>query len=107
MGPEMNYVGEKPFDPITFNIYPDEKGAASTTLYEDDGLSPSYKQDGFRRTVVNAAKALRGFTVTVSAPQGLYNPGSRKFSFVIKSDRAPTTTVMTTDDGSTRNLKIQ
>ena len=27
-----NYVGEKPVDPITFNIYPDERGSASTTL---------------------------------------------------------------------------
>ena len=26
-GPEMNYVGEKPFDPITFYVHPDEKGA--------------------------------------------------------------------------------
>jgi len=38
-GPTMNYVGEKPFDPITFAIYPDERGSAATTLYEDDGLS--------------------------------------------------------------------
>ena len=28
MGPEMNYVGEEPADPITFLIYPDEKGEA-------------------------------------------------------------------------------
>ena len=30
--PEMNYVGEKPFDPITFTIYPDEKGSAASHL---------------------------------------------------------------------------
>ena len=28
MGPEMNYVGEKPTDPVTFMIYPDQKGLA-------------------------------------------------------------------------------
>src|ERR1044071_8625529 len=33
--PPLNYVGEKPVDEITFNIYPDDTGAASTTLYED------------------------------------------------------------------------
>jgi alpha-glucosidase (family GH31 glycosyl hydrolase) len=37
LAPEMNYVGEKPWDLLTFNIYPDEKGLAATTLYEDDG----------------------------------------------------------------------
>src|SRR4030095_12237937 len=36
--PPMNYVGEKPFDPITFSIYPDDKGSASTSLYEDDEI---------------------------------------------------------------------
>jgi alpha-glucosidase len=106
MGPEMNYVGEKQFDPITFNIYPDEKGSASITLYEDDGLSTSYRQDGFRRTVVNAAKAPRGFTVTVLAPQGRYNPGSRKLSFVIKSDRGTPVPATITDDGNALNIKI-
>jgi alpha-glucosidase (family GH31 glycosyl hydrolase) len=106
MGPEMNYVGEKPFDPVTFNIYPDEKGSASTMLYEDDGLSPSYKQDGFRRTTVNANRAARGFTVTVLAPQGRYNPGSRKLSFIIKSDRGTPVPATITDDGSALNIKI-
>lgn len=28
MWPQMNYVGEKPLDPITFNIYPDVGGSA-------------------------------------------------------------------------------
>src|SRR6266699_257671 len=50
MGPEMRYVGDGPFDPITFAIYPDEKGFASATLYEDDGNSLAYQRRGFRRT---------------------------------------------------------
>jgi len=32
MGPEMNYVGEKPADPITFMIYPDENGLLCTSF---------------------------------------------------------------------------
>src|SRR3989441_1950834 len=48
--PEMKYVGERAFDPITFAIYPDEKGFASATLYEDDGNSLAYQRRGFRRT---------------------------------------------------------
>jgi alpha-glucosidase len=84
-GPAMNYVGEKPFDPITFNIYPDEKGSASTTLYEDDGLTPSYKTGGYRRTKINVDSRAGAYVVHVGPPEGTYNPGTRKFSFVVKS----------------------
>jgi alpha-glucosidase len=85
MGPEMNYVGEKRFDPVTFSIYPDAKGEAATTLYEDDGESPAYKQGVFRRTNVSVSKSGNGFQVKVSAPEGSYNPGARNFVFVVKS----------------------
>ena len=81
-GPEMNYVGEKPFDPISFYIHPDEKGRASTTLYEDDGTSPAYKQGVSRRTSVEVSSANGGFEISVSEPEGSYQPGKRKLLFV-------------------------
>lgn len=34
MGPEMSYVGEKPFDPITLDIYP--YGHSEFTLYDEE-----------------------------------------------------------------------
>jgi len=84
VGPSLNYVGEKPADPITFNIYPEDDGSASATLYEDDGLSPAYKTGAFRRTAVSVRRGPRGFVVSIAAPDGTYNPGSRKFNFVVK-----------------------
>ena len=33
LGPEMNYVGEKPFEPLTLDIYIDKK--AEFVLYDD------------------------------------------------------------------------
>jgi len=85
MGPEMNYVGEKSVDPITFAIYPDESWQASTTLYEDDGVSPAYRQGAFRRTQISSTKSGNGIQTDVAAPQGSYNPGSRNLVFVFKS----------------------
>jgi alpha-glucosidase len=106
LGPPMNYVGEKPFDPITFAIYPGSDGSASTTLYEDDGLSPAYKQGAFRRTSVKVRRANNGYVVSVGAPVGQHNPGTRKFSFVIKS--APTPKVVAVaDDGRARQIEIK
>jgi alpha-glucosidase len=103
-GPEMNHTGEKPVDPITFNIYPDEQGLAAAALYEDDGVSPAYKQNGFRRTTVNAKRLGAIYVVTKSAPQGSYVPSSRKLNFVVKSvGRVHSAT--TTDDGSAQTIR--
>jgi alpha-glucosidase len=107
MGPEMNYVGEKPFDPITFAVYPDERGSASSTLYEDDGLTPAYKDGAFRRTTVNVSRADNSFVVSVGAPSGQFHPGTRKFGFVIKSAAANPKMLMIADDGKARTVEIK
>ena len=44
-GPDIQYVGEKPADPITFWIYAGADGAF--TLYEDDGLTYGYEKGAF------------------------------------------------------------
>ena len=106
MGPEMKYTGEKPQDPITFNIYPDDQGSAAMTLYEDDGISPAYKQAGFRRTVLSVKRVGIGHVVTVAAPQGSYNPGSRKFSFVVKSTGRTPRAVTTNDSGVEQTVRL-
>jgi alpha-glucosidase len=85
VGPEINYVGERAPDEITFDIYPDEAGSASTEFYEDDGLSPAYKRGVFRRTALSVRRQGRGFVVTVGAAEGTYQPGMRKFTFVVKT----------------------
>jgi len=86
VGPSMNYVGEKPADPITFKIYPDDNGSASGALYEDDGLSPAYKTGAFRRTTFTARRGPRGFTGSVASQEGTYNPGPRRTNFVSATD---------------------
>ena len=85
VGPSQNYVGEKASDPIKFSIYPDDAGSASATLYEDDGLSPAYKTGALRRTTVTARRGSDGVTVTIGPVEGAYNPGPRKFEFVVKT----------------------
>jgi alpha-glucosidase len=81
-GPEMNYVGEKPFDPVTLYIHPDDKGRAATTLYEDDGISPAYKRGVYRRTQVSVSSTDKGLEITINPPEGSYEPGARKLLFV-------------------------
>lgn len=99
MGPEMSYVGQKPADPLTFEIYTDEKIPATTTLYEDDGTSPAYKQGVLRRTRVTASRAGNGAQIELSAAEGSYNPGPRNFLFVFKSLPAPRHVFQVSIDG--------
>jgi alpha-glucosidase len=106
-GPTMNHVGEKPVDPITFNIYPDNNGLASTTLYEDDGISPAYKQGQFRRTSINVTRSPGGYTVDVGSPTGSYNPGRRKFGFLIKSEARLPRLITIPDDGAARKVPVR
>ena len=106
VGPSLNYVGEKLADPVTFNIYPDEKGSASATLYEDDGVSPGYKSGAFRRTSVSARRAERGWIVSVGAAEGNYNPGPRKYNFIVKPQEN-SKLVSISDTGQARQLEIK
>lgn len=107
LGPQINYVGEKPLDPITFAIYPDDNGAAATTLYEDDGSSPAYKAGAFRRTNLSVKRGAPGYVVDLSAPVGSYSPGPRKFNFIIKSIGTQLKVVTVADDGRARRVAIK
>ena len=48
MYPEMLVLGDKPYDPLTFDIYPDRSGEANSfTVYEDDGSTREYQQGAY------------------------------------------------------------
>jgi alpha-glucosidase len=96
-GPPMNFVGEKPATPY-FLIYPDAQGNAQITLYEDDGVSPAYKQGSYRRTGVLASETGQGINITVNAPEGKLKTPSRILSFLIPTRVSPTQVVL---DGRT------
>jgi hypothetical protein len=85
MGPEMNHVGEKPFDPLTLVVYPDAKGEATARVYEDDGATQRYRQGVFRRTSVSATRSGGEMQIKISAPEGSYNPGARAVTLIVKS----------------------
>ena len=80
----QNYVGERPAAPITFNIYPNEKGTAAGNLYEDDGVSPGYKRGLFRRTTVSGRRKNGGFSTSIDSSEGHFNPGARQLKFAVK-----------------------
>lgn len=52
-GPELNFTGERPVDPLVLDIYPAQApagGMVRRSYYEDDGVSLSYNTGGFAIT---------------------------------------------------------
>jgi alpha-glucosidase len=108
LGPEMNYVGEKPRDPLGFEIYPDARGEAATSLYEDDGLTEDYRQGSFRQTSLSYRHtATGGAQIDVSAATGSFRPAARDWVFTVRP--AATVRRLTIDgkrQGSTATVRI-
>ena len=60
-GPEIQYTGEKPADPITLHVYAGADGRF--TLYEDDGLTYNYEQGAFARIPIIWDDSGRALTI--------------------------------------------
>jgi alpha-glucosidase (family GH31 glycosyl hydrolase) len=67
---EVLFVGEKPIDRMTVEIYPDSQN--SYTLYEDDGESFAYEEGAFSLTDISYRTENDRITVTVSCAEGSY-----------------------------------
>jgi alpha-glucosidase (family GH31 glycosyl hydrolase) len=102
--PAMNHVNEKPRDPISFEIYPDDQGKAATSLYEDDGASPAYKTGAFRRTHISVTRTGRTYSISISAPEGTFTTPPRKFNLVIKPSGSQQTVV---DNSQSKTVLIR
>jgi alpha-D-xyloside xylohydrolase len=88
VGPELQYTGEKPSDPVTLYVYTGSDGTFS--LYEDDGESYGYERNEFSRISLNWNDAAR--TLTIGRRTGEY-PGMRRertFEVVLVAPGRPT-----------------
>ncbi len=81
----MSWTGEKAEDPLTFDMYLDDRDEASGSLYEDDGISVRYKSGLFRRTAVNARRGANGLEVELQHAGGDYRVAPRQIIFSIRS----------------------
>jgi alpha-D-xyloside xylohydrolase len=83
VGPDLQYVAEKPADPITLYVYSGADG--SFTLYEDQGLTYDYQQGSFSEIPLRWTEATR--TLSIGARQGSFTGmlQSRTFQVVLMS----------------------
>jgi alpha-D-xyloside xylohydrolase len=86
-GPEIQYIGEKPADPLTFYIYAGADG--DFTLYEDDGQSYKYEKGAFAEIPLHWNNASQ--TLTIGKYKGSFDGMLKKrtFQFVLISKANP------------------
>ena len=114
LAPVMMHTGAKPWDPITWRIYPGES-ELSFALYEDDGQSFAYEKGQWRRTTLLVRPGAGSLLVELSPPQGLYSPPARSFRLELYDlpevasvlRRAPGTPLEWVYDPMTRALIVQ
>jgi alpha-D-xyloside xylohydrolase len=73
LGPDLQYAGEKPADPIELRVYPGADG--SFTLYEDEGDSYRYEKGAYATIPIQWKEASK--TLTIGARAGEF-PGMTK-----------------------------
>ena len=110
MYPEMLVLGDKPFDPITFDVYPDFSGGrdAFFRLYEDDGETQAFRkydayttQDVCVRTFDRDAHGLIQVGLDAVVGNGYEGmPEARSYEFLIHCPVAPESVFLTNPDGS-------
>jgi alpha-D-xyloside xylohydrolase len=83
LGPELQYTGEKPADPIVLYVYSGADGAF--TLYEDQGLTYDYEGGAFSEMPMRWTEATR--TLSLGARQGSFSGmlASRTFQIILVS----------------------
>ena len=86
-GPELQYTGEKPADPITLLVYPGSDGDFS--FYEDNGADYSYEKGAFTRIPLHWDNHAR--TLTIGERSGSFRGmlKARTFNVVISNTSLP------------------
>ena len=83
----MDYVGQKPVDRITFDLFPG--GSSEFTLYDDDGKSLDYQSGKFAATVIHSEQTEDRLDVQIDKPNGAYQLPKRTYRLKIHTPSAP------------------
>jgi len=86
-GPELQYIAEKPSDPITLYVYAGANG--SFILYEDQGLNYDYEKGAYAEIPIEWNDSTQ--TLNIGARKGSFEGmlQRRKFEIVLVSKDAP------------------
>ena len=85
MAPRMEFIGQKPLDPLALDVYAGRK-AAEFNLYEDDGISLDYRKNAYSWTPIRFASDGRDSHLQVIGPsKGKFKGQKEKRRYQIQS----------------------
>jgi alpha-glucosidase (family GH31 glycosyl hydrolase) len=86
LAPEMSYTGQKPWDPVTLDLYPSVINEAKGMLYEDDTKSNNYKNGAFRTTEMSGKvdNVNKKIIVSIDPAQGTFDGAISDRSWVVR-----------------------
>lgn len=86
LAPQMQYTAEKPWDPITLDLYPHSGETNTATLYEDDTKTIGYQHGEFRTTLISlsADDSTKTVTVKIDAAKGKFHGELKKRSWTLR-----------------------
>ncbi len=70
MGPVMQYTGEKPLEPLTFDIYPGD--SSEFLLYNDDGETYAYEKGSYRIVRIACERKEKKVRISFAKPEGTF-----------------------------------
>ncbi len=83
MGPDMDYVGQRPVDPLTLHLYPPAEGQeVNSFLYEDDGETFAYREGVYLLHRFSLAGKAGGLELLWSV-EGSFDPGPRQVEAIL------------------------
>jgi alpha-glucosidase len=85
MAPDMKNTSEKPWDPLTVEIYP--SGRSSFTLYRDDGISFGYRKGSYTLTQLACDETGSSVRVSIEESNKLFTP--KEYALRLHLSRKP------------------
>lgn len=82
LGPSMEWIGQKPVDPLTLEVYPN--GESNFTLYEDDGDTYAYASGAYSTTLLRSRELDGAVEVVVDPAKGSYTGMPDKRAYIVK-----------------------
>jgi alpha-glucosidase len=86
LAPQMQYTGEKPWSPITLDLYPSATETNHATLYEDDTRTTAYQRGQFRNTdiAMSADETDKIVRVEIGAAVGNFRGELKKRAWILR-----------------------
>ena len=84
LAPDMQYVGEKPWEPVTLDIYPSLDDEFKSALYEDDGTTNDYKNGVFSKTSFESSLINKKLILKITPENSLFKGSLDARSWVVR-----------------------